>query len=233
MIESIVLTDIPWQPNSQALLKRLHIEPGSDYAAEALDLLDVAVQVARPKGIYRLCFVEGRGKEHTVIDGVAFSSRIMSVNLASTDRVFAQVATCGTELHEWSEGMEDVVHRYWADVIKEMALGAASRAVSADLEHRYAPAKTARMSPGSLADWPIREQQPLFELLGDVERRIGVRLTPSFLMVPNKSTSGIRFETEKDYVNCQLCPREGCPNRRAPYDRDMYVREYAPGGEAS
>ena len=42
-----------------------------------------------------------------------------------------------------------------------------------------------------MADWPIEEQQPLFRLLGDTERAVGVRLTDSMLMVPTKSVSGI------------------------------------------
>jgi hypothetical protein len=45
-------------------------------------------------------------------------------------------------------------------------------------------------------------------------------------MIPRQSVSGLLFETEKDFVNCLLCPRDTCPNRRAPYDpalRDQYL----------
>ena len=40
----------------------------------------------------------------------------------------------------------------------------------------YKPGKLSRMSPGSLADWPLEEQPGLFELLGGIEAAIGVRL---------------------------------------------------------
>lgn len=39
-------------------------------------------------------------------------------------------------------------------------------------------------------DWPLTQQQPLFTLLGDPEASIGVQLTDSLLMIPNKSLSG-------------------------------------------
>jgi hypothetical protein len=45
-------------------------------------------------------------------------------------------------------------------------------------------------------------------------------------MVPTKSVSGILFPTEDGYANCQLCPRQACPNRRAPYDEMLYSRKY-------
>jgi hypothetical protein len=53
-----------------------------------------------------------------------------------------------------------------------------------------------------------------------------VELTDSFLMVPNKSVSGLRFPTETSVENCQLCPREVCPGRRTPYDPKLYEQRY-------
>ena len=86
------------------------------------------------------------------------------------------------------------------------------------------------MNPGSLADWPLEEQRHLFRLLGEPRKAIGVELTESFLMVPIKSVSGLRFPSGAHYENCQLCPRDPCPGRRAPYDPDLYERRYAHGG---
>ena len=88
------------------------------------------------------------------------------------------------------------------------------------------PGKTATMAPGSLSNWPLPQQRPLFDVLGDVQGIIGVELSDSFLMTPNKSVSGVRFPTEEGFASCQLCPREGCPNRRAPYDQTLYERKY-------
>jgi hypothetical protein len=46
-------------------------------------------------------------------------------------------------------------------------------------------------------------------------------------MVPTKSVSGIIFPTEADFQSCQLCERENCPNRRAPYDEMLYEQKYS------
>jgi predicted transcriptional regulator len=80
------------------------------------------------------------------------------------------------------------------------------------------------MSPGSgdAGVWPIEQQQELFGLMGDVRGAIGVELTPSCLMIPNKTISGIRFTTETGYRACQVCRRERCPSRSAPFDHDLW-----------
>jgi hypothetical protein len=45
-------------------------------------------------------------------------------------------------------------------------------------------------------------------------------------MTPNKTTSGLLFSSEENYYNCQLCPMEDCPGRRAPHDPGLYERRY-------
>jgi hypothetical protein len=82
------------------------------------------------------------------------------------------------------------------------------------------------MNPGSLPDWPLSEQKPLFTLLGGGPTTIGVQLKDSFLMVPVKSVSGIWFPTEEKFESCQLCQREKGPGRRAPFDSGLFERKY-------
>ena len=84
--------------------------------------------------------------------------------------------------------------------------------------------RPARMSPGSGdADvWPIEQQRLLFALLEGVTPFIGVILTESCLMIPNKTVSGLLFSTEEDFQTCQVCHREVCPNRRAPFDAAVW-----------
>ena len=77
------------------------------------------------------------------------------------------------------------------------------------------------MAPGSLEDWPITQQEELFSLFGKRETAIGVRLTEKCVMVPAKSISGILFPAEVKFESCQLCPRERCFRRRAPYDSSL------------
>jgi hypothetical protein len=157
---------------------------------------------------------------------VTMTSRVLRVNLDEAYRVFPFAATCGVELDEWASSLGDLLRAFWSEAIREDALRAASRAVHRHIVDSHGLGKTSTMSPGSLGDWPLREQRALFKVLGDTEAAIGVRLTESCLMLPTKSVSGIRFPTEHRFESCQLCPRGVCPGRRAPYDSELYGRRY-------
>ena len=80
------------------------------------------------------------------------------------------------------------------------------------------------MSPGSgdISIWPIEQQQLLFTLLEDGPQQIGVKLTESCLMLPNKTVSGFYFPTEKAIRTCQVCKRENCPSRQAVFDLEAW-----------
>ena len=226
-MESVVLERIFFQFDPEDLGKRLHLNGASPHLREALGLGEEAQRIGRPKATYRLAFIGEKGDDLVVIEGARFRSRILRVNLDRTQRVFPYVATCGVELEAWAHEIKDTLCRFWAETIKEMALRCAHTALERDLEERYRPGNLSRMSPGSLADWPLQEQRPLFELLGEAVERIGVRLNESLLMIPTKSISGIRFPTEENFESCQLCPREICPNRRAPYDSALFERKFS------
>lgn len=225
-MEEVVLDNIAFRLDFPSLMKRLRIKEGSRYEEDLRRLADEAEAVARPKGFYRLAFIERKGDNSVVLEGTVLTSRVLRVNLEEAHRVFVYVATCGLELDEWSRSITDMLGRYWADTIKETALVSAIQALEEDIVARYSPGKTSTMSPGSLEDWPLEGQKPLFELLGDTEGAIGVRLTESLVMVPTKSVSGILFPTEENFESCQLCPRETCPGRRSPYDPGLYERRY-------
>jgi hypothetical protein len=221
-----ILDRVPFNPDLPALAKRLRIKPGSAYENELQQLVDSARSLAQPKALYRVAFIESKNEDAVIIDGVTFSSRVLSVNLSQSHRVFAFVATCGTELGTWAHSIDDVVLSFWAEGIKEAALRDVTLALNQHLTSYFDLGKTATMNPGSLADWPIQQQRPLFQLLGDPHAAIGVELTASYLMVPNKSVSGIRFPTEERFESCMLCPRQDCPGRRSTYDPEMYDRKY-------
>lgn len=222
----IVLEAIPFQADSRDLQKRTRARPGSEEEAVVRRMVSEAEGLARPRAAARLAFIDHSGLDEVQIEGVSFSSRVLSVNLGEARRVFAVLATCGAELEAWAAGFDDLLLRYYAEQIKEMALYAAFEALTAHLTGRFHLGRTAFMSPGSLADWPITEQRPLFELLDGLDRELGVRLTGSLLMLPTKSISGLRFPKEESFESCQLCPRPVCPNRRAPYDPNLYEQKY-------
>ena len=228
-MDTIVLDDIRFELDLPRLIGRLHLEEASEDAERVRMLAAEAQGLARPKALYGVAYIEERGDDFVVVDGVRLTSRVLRVNLEETHRVFPYVATCGRELEEWSSPIGDVLESFWASAIKEAALRSAIAAMGEDLERRLQPGPTSDMNPGSLADWPMSEQRQLFALAGDPQQAIGVELTDSYLMVPIKSVSGLRFPTETRFQSCQLCPREKCPGRRAPYDRALWQTRYRGG----
>lgn len=221
-----LLTDITYKPDMDELAKWLHISK-DEHLVELRALALAAQNIARPKAMFRLAFIRERTEDTVTAGDSTFTSRVMAVNLRDINRVFAYSATAGTEIEAWGRSVKDILHRFWADMIQEQALHAAIQALRDHVADQYRTQKLSTMNPGSLEDWPLQQQRPLFDLLGNTKEAIGVQLLDSFLMAPTKSVSGILFEAEKDYFNCQLCPRVDCPNRRAPYDRDLYPEKYA------
>ena len=211
-----------------ALRKRLHVREGSPDDRELIALLSEAAQIASPRAFYQPVSITDREASVVTIASVQFQSRVLSVNLAKAKIVYAFVATCGSELQSWGERFDDLLLSYWAEAIKEEALRCALETLYAHIRTTYAPGHISTMSPGSLEDWPIQQQEPLFRLIGDPEKTVGVRLTELLLMVPTKSVSGIIFPTDASFESCMLCSRDGCPGRRAPYDETLFEREYCP-----
>ena len=225
-MDPIVLDHIPFQLDVEDLKKKLRVKEGSSLAKELRHLMGEAQTLGRPKALYKVAFIEAKGDDFITVEGITLKSRILRVNLEHVYRIFPYAVTCGTELEGWTQGMTDLLRSFAADAIKEAVLYQAIRYVMDHLKESYELTQASRMSPGSLADWPIDEQRPLFEILGNTRDLIGISLTESLMMVPTKSVSGICFPTEVDFVSCQLCSREACPGRKASYDKDLYERKY-------
>jgi hypothetical protein len=227
-LEATIVDPLAFTLDIPALCEKLRIR--ASHLTEVSDLAGEAVAIARPKALYKLAFIEAKGAETVTADGITFTSRVLRVNLDKLHRFFAFVGTAGRELEAWADSKQDMLAHFYADAINEAVLHAAMTTFANQLTERFQLASTARMIPGSLTDWPLREQKALFALLGDVPSAIGVELTDSLLMVPRKSVSGILFVSEETFASCQLCPRLDCPNRRAPYDAGLFERKYVEVG---
>ena len=219
------LTDIPFELDARPLMAEAHVDPDSRHGAELQALVDLAAEIARPKAAYMEAFIGDRGEDTVLIGDATFTSRALVRNLVSTERVFPHVATCGHELDEAAPENGEMLAEFWWDQIKGRLLNAADRYLREHLHRRYRLAKTALMRPGAaeVEVWPIQQQGPLFALLGDVKEEVGVTLTPSFLMIPNKSVSGVLFPTETDFRSCEVCRREVCPSRSAFFSEELWA----------
>lgn len=223
-MDTIFLDNITIEFNAKDFFKLLKMDNDYDYSPDVLKLFEEGKKIGRPKALYGIAYIEDRGEDWVVVEGIRFTSRILSVNLKDVHRVFPYIVTCGRELNTWAKSINDPVERYWADTFCEMVLREAFKKMNEDFNNRLNPGKTATMNPGSLEDWPISEQRQLFALMGEKVKDTGVELAESFLMIPVKSMSGIKFPTEFNYENCMLCPREKCPGRRAKYDPEAFEK---------
>lgn len=225
-MDVVVLGNVSFALDTGDILDKLRLKSDSAYCEDVTKMVAEAVAIARPKAIYGLAPVKIRGESDVAIGGIDFASRVLRVNLDQVDKVVPYVITVGRELEKWSLQYKDMLYSYYADFIKGSVLTSARETAMSAIDRQYDLKHTARMNPGSLEDWPLTQQVPLFQLLGDVKGAIGVELTESCLMFPVKTVSGIYYETADDFASCQLCPKENCPNRRAKYDEHLYEQKY-------
>ena len=218
------LTDIPFSLDVESIKAQAHVDDGSNHAMDLLSLIELAQEIGNPKAAYAACFITGRDGDKVHVEDVCFRSRTLARNLESIERVFPLVATCGHELDLAFPDKGDILKAFWWDLIKSRLLGAANKYLQEHLHQKFRLGKTAIMRPGSgdASVWPIEQQEGLFFLLGDVQGAIGVHLTESFLMVPNQTNSGLMFPTETDFQSCEMCHRDNCPLRHAPFNKDLW-----------
>lgn len=219
-----ILNNISIELEFEAVRRRLHLKRDEDLKT-LQDLVDSAQRLIEPKVLYKICYIDKKLAEEVIIDGLRFSSQVLRRNLDQIERVFPFVVTIGKKFGERLETCSDLLDKYYLDTIGNVALNQVRAALNDQIKEKYALKKTAFMAPGSLPNWPITQQKPLFELLGNVEASIGVKLTESLLMLPAKSVSGIYFPTETSFFSCQLCPREKCESRKASYNEKL-AEEY-------
>ena len=215
---------IPVNLDLEELKRRLHTGKGGDWS-QVQTLVEEAQSLISAKAVYKVCYIESKIEDAITIDGTWLKSRVLRKNLNNVERVFPYVVTIGNRLEKKTRACNDLLKKYYLDTIGNVALTDARKYLKDQLRSRYALDGMSYMSPGSLKDWAIEEQRSLFSILGDVESSIGVRLNETLVMIPNKSLSGIYFPTEIQFYSCQLCHREGCPTRKAPYDETL-AREY-------
>lgn len=211
--------EIEFHPDVSALCEKLGLSGDSDEAGDFVGILERVKPLARPKAALGSASVDSVDESgRVVVAGIEFRSRLLAKNLAEVKTAWPYLATCGREMYDYAMAMPDPFERYWVEEIMQAALAEVRAAMLDLLASEVYGGKTAAMGPGSLEDWPISQQMPLFRLLGGAASRCGVELTETLLMLPNKSVSGILFPNAHGYVNCRLCPRENCPNRKAAYD---------------
>ncbi len=214
---TVVVENLPLSFDLPALGKSLHIDAKPAFMKRLEKLAREAAALARPKGVARLSPLVVVDEEHTKIGDVTFTSALMVKNMGQLARAFPYLVTEGTELAAWSEALGSTFDQMLSTALREKTVLQYRDHLEVKVLERYGIKQISDMSPGSLAIWPIEQQMELFQLMAPIPDELQLQLTSSFLMIPEYSISGIFFETEKKYYNCQLCPRENCRNRKVAY----------------
>lgn len=173
-----------------------------------------------PKTVFRMSTFTPVSEERFSLEDGLFTSKIVNQLLEPGTMVFPFIASCGPQLETLDLSGYDFLAPFWLDSAKELALEAAMETLKNHLSKQFSAEFITVLSPGA-ADpqvWDIRDQQPLFQLFEDAEKLVGVRLTETFLMIPNKSVSGIAFAGNEAMSDCRFCTRQDCKQRKEKCD---------------
>ena len=157
-----------------------------------------------------------------VINSLSFDVRkIVFAQLKRSGSVALFLCTAGAEIGRRSRTAmqeRDLLAGYIYDVIGSEIVEAAADLMQKEMERSASLSGikiTNRYSPG-YCDWNVGEQHKLFSFFPD--NYCGIRLTPSALMDPVKSVSGIigiGENVKRNDYTCRMCDMKDCIYRRS------------------
>jgi hypothetical protein len=176
-----------------------------------------------PKYVFSECIIEEIGEGYVKLEGVEFKSRILAKKLKDCDRVFPYFATCGLEVTEHTEKLDDIFDKYVSEKVEYLALIQIRENMRDKVKSDYDVHGISHINPGSITDWSTVEVNKIFNLLGKKALDIGISVLESGMINPVRSVSGFMFLSETEFHNCILCRREDCPNRKAEFDEEAFI----------
>lgn len=208
-------------PDRKEALKYLGFK-GAEPDAEILEMLDEAEKAlsgaVNPKTLSRRFECETT-ENGVCFGGYSFESKKLAKHLKGCNELFLIAATLGV-------GADNLIRRLSVtDMSKAAVMQACSAALiesvcnelSLSLENEIKNQGLflkPRFSPG-YGDFSIKYQKEIFTLL-DCQRRIGLSLSDSFMMIPTKSVTaviGITKDRQCHSEKCALCPNTECEFR--------------------
>jgi hypothetical protein len=199
------------QVSMDSLLAAIKTDKDSDEYEDVAALYRKTHEIARPVVLYAVAEPEVC-EVGVSLNGVIIKEPFVAKMLEDSKLAVPYVMTCGTEIDRWAATLTDVLEQYAADALKELFLYIIrDRFIKKMQETCFETGeKLHTLTPGLLAGWPLSGQVSIFEMLGGVTPHIGVTLSESFIMNPNKSMSGILFQSGQELDSCLLCPLMEC-----------------------
>ena len=183
--------------------------------SEVISVCEMLKSSVSPQYVYRIFPITV--KEDTVqIDNISFASSRLAKHLKDCKEAAIRAATLGIQA-------DNAIRR--SAILGTVNVSAAQAAGTAMIEQVADYATDAiekesglkaipRFSPG-YADWHLSAQRDMLNLC-DAQRRIGITLTDSLMMVPTKSVTAIIGLNNKGCTkktNCSQCDKKDCDYR--------------------
>ena len=186
-------------------------------------LIDECSRLIEPKGVYEFLRVINVDNSTIHVEGgYSLKSIILGDMLEDNQTIVPFVVTIGSKLEKKAseEVKKSVLKGFIMEQIADYAVAKLRRHVSSLVKERLG-STVYNFSPGSGTGklFEINQQEILFKIIDPTT--IGVHLSPSYVMLPRKSISGILAATPIEYVACEYCPRK-CENRKKEY-RGEYI----------
>ena len=184
----------PEQLNEREILRYLGCRteiPPEDLVQSVRRCSREVAAAARPKTVWRLFPLEG---SHPAGTAVTFEGKDIARHLADCHSVILMAATLGPDIESLllRAQVRDMAEALVLDACASTAIEAVCDKLEAELRSEW-EAKggylTDRFSPG-YGDFPITQQLSLCGLL-DVQRRIGLTLSASGILIPRKSVTAV------------------------------------------
>ncbi|MCD8126422.1 MAG: vitamin B12 dependent methionine synthase, activation domain protein [Clostridiales bacterium] len=179
---------------------------------------EAILQAARPRAVWCALPLEGTAVPAA---GLTLEGEDMKALLSGCHEAVFLAATLGPEVEQLLRRAEvvDMAQALTLDAVASAAIEAVCDNLEADLRQEYGEKGlylTDRFSPG-YGDLPLAQQKDFCALL-DTQRRIGVTLSGSYIMVPRKSVTAVMgvSPTPKPWRarGCQHCSLfRSCPYR--------------------
>lgn len=222
MDEMPIIVYPPFAPSFARYERAIRLDALAEVRSQAIALFEEASVRLTPAFTLRPRFIDTYDSSNLLptieIEGISFSGKALAA-LSGVHRVFPYIATCGNGMEDFALDAYDMLAPYWLDVLKNQALACARKAMLAYCKNHLGISKPLSVNPGSgnVDIWPVEQLSGIFALLGNAND-IGVRLTPSSLMIPNKTVAGLLFSSAvSDFDSCAYCERSNCPDRRVPF----------------
>ena len=225
------------EPDRELIHKLAHIQPDRPTHARWVEQVEQLIQelrpLTRPRALFRIDPIVSLEDRRVVLaSGAAFEGAVGTF-LKNATLIATFVVTIGSAVERLSRiwlRAGKIMQGTIADAIASQCAEATCQTLCRHVRlwaQERACETTPPYSPG-YCGMSVRQQIPLFASLPT--ERINVHRTPSCLMLPVKSISGLIGIGPPDKINpqkhpCEACAHPHCTQRRAPCNHELAANE--------